>query len=72
MEQQAPLSQETPLAPSPEHKVPPTLRQLDLVLHDARLKGMTPTQRQATLNALAHLLIEASGVAFGETSHDHA
>lgn len=72
MELQAPLSQETALAPSVERKPPPMPRQLDLVLDDVRLRGMTPTQRQTVLGALAHLLIEASGVAIGETNYDHA
>ena len=72
MELQALLTQETALAPSVERKAPPMPRQLDLVLDDVRLRGMTPTQRQTALRALAHLLIEASGVAIGETNHDHA
>ena len=53
-------------------QTPPSPRQLDLVLHDARLKDLTTAQRQAARIALAHLLIEASGVAIGEASNDHA
>ena len=70
MEPQSPVPQQ-PAAASFRQAVP-SPRQLDLVLHDARLCGMTPKQRQATWNALAHLLIEASGVAIGEAGHDHA
>ena len=67
---------QSPAAPQPETashpQAPPCPRQLDLVLHDARLKGMTIAQRQAARIALAHLLIEASGVAIEEAGHDHA
>ena len=72
MEPQGPHASETTPAPCPKHKAQPLPRQLDLVLDDVRLRGMTPTQRQLTLNALAHLLIEASGSAIGEASHEHA
>ena len=43
-------------------QAPAAPRQLDLVLDDARLRGMTPAERQAVLIAsLARLLLEASG-----------
>lgn len=38
---------------------PTTPRQLGLVLDDARLQGLTPTDRQAALLSLVHLLLEA-------------
>ena len=48
-------------------------RQLDLVLvlDDVRLRGMTPAEHQAALRSLAHLLIEASGIATQEAGDDH-
>ncbi len=45
-------------------------RQLDLVFDDARLTGLTAIERQSALQALAHLLLEASGVATREDGHD--
>jgi hypothetical protein len=67
-----PLARKTELAPR-LHRTPPTSpRQLDLVLDDVRLRGMTPPERQAALRTLAHLLLEASGVATQETGDDHA
>jgi hypothetical protein len=45
--------------------------QLDLVLDDERMRGMTPTERQAVLQSLAHLLLEAAGVAIREAGDDH-
>jgi hypothetical protein len=71
MRPQLPLVRRTELAPRPE-PTPPTLpRQLDLVLDDARLRGMAPPERQAVLRSLAHLLLEASGVATREAGDDH-
>ena len=55
-----------------DHTPPPAPRQLDLVLDDVRLRGMTPAERQAALRSLAHLLLEASGVATREVGDDHA
>ena len=46
-------------------------RQLDLVLDDARLRDMTPTERQAALQVLSQLLLEAAGVATREARNDH-
>ena len=43
-------------------------RQLDLVLDDARLRGMRPTERRAALQALAQLLLEAAGAAVREAA----
>lgn len=45
-------------------------RQLDLVLDDARLRGMTPTERRAVLMSLAHLLLEAGRMAVQEAGDD--
>jgi len=47
-------------------------RQLDLVLDDVRLQGVTAAQRQAVLQALAQLLLEASGTAMTEVGDDDA
>jgi hypothetical protein len=67
-----PLSRRTELAPTLELTPRTSPRQLDLVLDDVRIRGMTPPQRQATLRALAYLLAEASGVATREAGDDHA
>lgn len=66
-----PLTRSRVLAP---HRPTPLLlatRQLDLVLDDARLQGLTPAERHAVLVSLSHLLLEASGVASREVSHGH-
>jgi hypothetical protein len=52
--------------------LPTAPRQLDLVLDDVRLRGMTPAERQAALRSLAHLLLEASGIATQEAGDDNA
>jgi hypothetical protein len=36
-----------------------------------RLRGMTPTERQTALRSLAHLLLEASGIAPQEADDEH-
>jgi hypothetical protein len=62
--------------PQPASTPAPTLPispcQLDFVLDDVRLRGMTPAERQVTLKSLAHLLLEASGVAMREATDDRA
>ena len=63
-----------PLARSRElalRRAHPTPRQLDLVLDDARLRGMTQEERRAALRSLAHLLLAAAGVATREASDDN-
>ena len=67
-----PLARRTELAPRLEHSPPTSPRQLDLVLDDVRLRGMTPAERQAALRSLAHLLLEASGIAPQEAGDEHA
>jgi hypothetical protein len=47
-------------------------RQLDLVLDDLRLQGMTPAERHAVVMALARLLFDAAGVAMRELGDDNA
>jgi hypothetical protein len=47
-------------------------RQLDLVLDDERLQGMTATERRAVLMTLARLLLEAGGIAMRELGDDNA
>ena len=65
-----PLTRRTDLAPKPEHLSPKSPRQLDLVLDDTRLQGMTPPERQAALRAMARLMLEASGLAMREVGND--
>lgn len=72
MRSQLPLARRMELAPSLEHKPPTSPRQLGLVLDEARLRNMTPPERQAALRSLAHLLLEASGIATKEVGDDHA
>jgi len=67
-----PLARRAEIALRLEHTPPRALRQLDLILDDARLRGMTPTERQAALRSLAYLLLEASGIATLEVSDDIA
>jgi hypothetical protein len=54
------------------HRLPAALRQLDLVLDDARLEGMTTVERQAAIRALARLVLEASGITMWEGGDDNA
>jgi hypothetical protein len=66
------LRRRTHLVPSPHHRVRTAPIQLDLVFDDARLRGMTPTEHQAVLRALARLLLEAGGVSMRRADDDHA
>jgi hypothetical protein len=61
---------ELTLRPNHESRTVPL--QLDLVLDDARLRGMTATERRDALKALARLLLEAGGVVTREGSDDNA
>ena len=70
MEAQLPLARRTELAR--RHTALTAPRQLDLVLDDVRLRGMTLAERQTALRSLAHLLLEASGIATQEVGDDHA
>ena len=65
-----PLARRTELAC--RHTALTAPRQLDLVLDDVRLRGMTPAERQAVLRALARLLLEAGGIATREVGDDNA
>jgi hypothetical protein len=67
-----PLAQRTKLAPRPKPRPLRAPRQLDFVLDNVRLLGMTVKERQAALRLLARLLLEASGIARTEVSDDHA
>jgi hypothetical protein len=67
-----PLTRRTELVPRPENTALTIARQLDLVLDEVRVLGMTPAERQAALRALAYLLLEASGIATPEAGDDHA
>lgn len=66
-----PLTRSTQVAVRRRQPLVTTPRQLDLVLDDARLHGMTPTERQAVLLSLVHLLLEAARVATWEAGDDH-
>ncbi len=59
-------------APRPHHGARMAPLQLDLVLDDVRLRGITLAERQAALRALARLLLEAGGVATREVGDDNA
>ena len=57
-------------------KTPPTSmllsaapRQLSMPFDSARLRGMTPAERRISLARLASLLLEAAGVAAGESDN---
>ena len=51
---------------TPPLSAPP--RQLSIPFDSARLRGMTPADRRISLARLASLLLEAAGVAAGETN----
>ena len=59
MEVQLPLARRTEIARSLKRTPLAAPRQLDLVLGDVRLRGMTAAEHQAALRSLAHLLLEA-------------
>ena len=71
MGSQLPVARTRELTPRLRHTLPTAPRQLDLVLDDVRLLGMTPAERQAALRSLAHVLLEASGIATQEAGDDH-
>ncbi len=66
-----PVVRRNALVPLTRHRPPVAPRQLDLVLDDARLKGQSAIERRAAVQALAHLLLEASGSAQPEAGHEH-
>jgi len=59
------------LVPVTRCKPPAAPGQLGLALDDARLRGLSETERRSVSQALAHLLLEASGVARQEAGHEH-
>lgn len=67
-----PLTRKTQLAPRSKHLPLTAPGQLDLVLDDVRLRGMTPAERQTALRSLARLLLEARGSITREVGDDHA
>jgi len=64
--------QRTAVVPRAQHKAPAEPRQLDLVLDNARLRGMTPAERHAVIRSLALLMLEARGIATQEAGDDNA
>ena len=67
-----PLARATQVIARPRFAVSTTPRQLDLVLDDAPLQGMTAAQRRAALKALAQLLLAAGGNVIREAGDDDA
>ena len=65
-----PVTRGRELALRRPHSIAATPRQLDLVLDDSSLRGMTQAERGAVLQALAQLVLEAAGVATREASDD--
>lgn len=59
-------------APRPPSRPVTAPRQLNLVLDDVVLQGMTAAQRQAALKSLAQLVLEASGAKTWEVGDDIA
>jgi hypothetical protein len=49
---------------------PTSQRQLSMSLDSVKLRGMSPSERAATIAQLANLLMEAGGVAVVERDHD--
>jgi hypothetical protein len=45
-------------------------RQLSIAFDSGRLRGMSPSERSTVLARLASLLLEAAGVAAGESDDD--
>jgi len=66
------LARTTRLVPRPPSRPLTAPRQLDLVLDDVVLQGMTAAQRQAALKLLAQMLLEASGAETWEVGDDIA
>lgn len=67
-----PLGSRTELVPRTRHSASAASRQLALVLDNARLRGLTPAERQMVIRSLARLLLEAGGVGAREDSDDNA
>ena len=57
-----PITRRKELVPMSERTLSQAPRQLDLVLDDMQIRGMTPLERQAVLRSLALLMHEASGL----------
>jgi CheY-like chemotaxis protein len=66
-----PLARRTELTPSQQGPLATAPHQFDLVLDDLRLRGMTQGERCRALRTLAHLLLEAAGMAVREAGDDH-
>jgi hypothetical protein len=67
-----PLRSRTELALRTRRSAPTTHRQLDLALDTTCLLGMTPSEYRIAIRSLAHLLLEAHGVATQEDGDDNA
>ncbi len=67
-----PLARATKIVPIQRSAPLTAPRQLGLVLDDVRLQGMTAAQRRTALQALAQLLLEASGAVMTEAGDDDA
>jgi hypothetical protein len=65
-----PLARRTELVRRRQGSLTAASRQFDLVLDDTKLRGMTREERSQTLRSLAHLLLEAGGMAVREAGDD--
>jgi hypothetical protein len=66
------LTRRRRIAPRPHPRTRIVPLQLDLVLDDVRLRGMTAAERHVALRTLARLLLEAGGTATPEVGDDNA
>lgn len=67
-----PYTPTTALVPKRAAAPLPARQQLNLVLDDQRLSGMTPMERLTVVKSLALLLLEAGNAAAREADHDDA
>jgi hypothetical protein len=65
-----PLARGTRIVPRLEHLPPRAPHQLDLVLDDMHLRGMTPAERQSVIRSLARLMLESRGLVMQEASDE--
>jgi hypothetical protein len=72
MGSQVVLARAAEVAVRPKFVLSTAPHQLDLVLDDARLQGMTAAERHAALKALAQLFLEASGAVMTGVADDDA
>ena len=59
-----------PSAPTAPQSLPTISQQLSIAFDSIRLQGMSPTERAKALVHLAHLLMQAAGMATAERDDD--